>query len=175
MSSDPIRIEELSIWDIRSFYTSSFIKIKSSIRKIKISQFSHFPTILVSPSNSPNVTGSGWDLKWELQSTRSNSPNVTRSGWDSKWELQNKNTSFFLTFSNYSPLPTPPKSGSVPVMSVTHLGILLILHTKFHPDLSALNVFRDFRSLPLPPWHWIRSGSKIRDLSYEVLLNMKFH
>ena len=34
------------------------------------------------------------------------------------------------------------------VMSVTYLGLVLILSTKFHPDLSALSVFQNFRSPP---------------------------
>ena len=32
-------------------------------------------------------------------------------------------------------------------MSVTYLGLVLILSTKFHPDLSALSIFQD----PPPP------------------------
>ena len=52
-----------SNWNILSFYISSYIKIRSPIPKIKIPQFSSFPRFPVSPSNSPNVTGSGRDLK----------------------------------------------------------------------------------------------------------------
>ena len=57
----------------------------------------------------------------------------------------------YLIFSNFSELLPPPKkeSESGPVMSVTYLGLVLILSTKFHPDLSALSVFQDFR--PPPP------------------------
>ena len=50
-----------SIWDVSFFYISSFNKIRSPIRKIKIPQFSRFPRF--PPSTPPNVTGSGWDSK----------------------------------------------------------------------------------------------------------------
>ena len=47
----------------------------------------------------------------------------------------------YLIFSNFSKLLPPPsnstkESGSGPVMSVTYLGLMIILSTKFHPDLS---------------------------------------
>ena len=45
-----------SIWDIRYFYISSFIKVRSPIRKIKIPQFSRFPRFPVSPRNSPPMS-----------------------------------------------------------------------------------------------------------------------
>ena len=35
-------------------------------------------------------------------------------------------------------------------MSVTYFGLVPILSTKFHPDLSTLSVFRDFRFPPSP-------------------------
>ena len=58
----------------------------------------------------------------------------------------------YLIFSNFSELlPSPnsnKESGSGLIMSVTYLG--LILPTKFHPDLSALSVFQDFRPPPHP-------------------------
>jgi len=51
----------------------------------------------------------------------------------------------------FSHIMSPPnsakESGSCLVMSVTYLGLVLILPTKFHPDLSALSVFQD----PPPP------------------------
>ena len=54
-----------SIWNMRSFYTSSFIKIQWPIRKIKIPQFSRFPRFPVSPSNSPHChrIWSGFEMR----------------------------------------------------------------------------------------------------------------
>ena len=59
MSKFLVEIWNKSSWDMNSFWLSNFIKIQSPIHKIKISQFLRFPRIPVSPSNSPNVTGSG--------------------------------------------------------------------------------------------------------------------
>ena len=36
-------------------------------------------------------------------------------------------------------------------MSITYLGLVLILPTNFHPDLSTLSVFQDFMSPQLSP------------------------
>ena len=51
--------------------------------------------------------------------------------------------------SEFSELPHPPQlpkeSGSGLVMSVTYLGLLLILLAKYHPDLYTLSVFQDFQ------------------------------
>ena len=70
----------------------------------------------------------------------------------------------------------PKESGSSPVSSIMYLRHLLILPTKFHPNLSTLNIFQDFRFPPptLTQCHQNWSGFKIRDLRYEFLLNMKF-
>ena len=63
------------------------------------------------------------------------------------------------------PPNSPKKSGSGPVMSITYLGLVLILPTKFHPDLSTLSVFQDFRFPPPAPPNVTRSG---RDLKQEL-------
>ena len=83
----------------------------------------------------------------------------------------------FCNFYELYPFPISPKeSGSSPVISVTYFGLLLILSIKFNPDLSTLSLLQDSPPLNSPPqWHWIRSGFKIRDLIYEVLVNMKFN
>ena len=47
------------------------LKIRSPIRKIKIPQFSRFPRIPVSPSNSPQCHRIWSEFKLELESTRS--------------------------------------------------------------------------------------------------------
>ena len=47
-----------SIWDIKSFYLSSFNKVWPPIHKMKLPQFCRFP-----PPATPNVTGSVQDLK----------------------------------------------------------------------------------------------------------------
>ena len=85
-----------SIWDIISFYISSFIKIRSPIRKINLPQFSRFPRIPDSPSNSPNVTGSSRNLKYELAQDPSKYQISLRSGY---LFVSYK----YLIFSNYPP------------------------------------------------------------------------
>ena len=60
-----------SIWGIRSFYISGFIKIWSPICKISLLDFHILQDFQFPPQTSPNVTRSGWDLKWEIWSTRS--------------------------------------------------------------------------------------------------------
>nr|CAG4635411.1 EOG090X04O4 [Artemia franciscana] len=58
----------------------------------------------------------------------------------------NKHAQKHQTLQRTGPLPNSPKgSGSSPVTSITYLRHLLILPTKFHPDLSTLSVFQDFR------------------------------
>ena len=39
------------------------------------------------------------------------------------------------------PSNSSKESGSGPAISITYLGLVLILPTKFHPDLSTLSVF----------------------------------
>ena len=46
------------------------------------------------------------------------------------------------------PPNSPKKSGSSPVKSITYLRHLLILPTKFHPDLSTPSVSQDFQFPP---------------------------
>ena len=50
------------------------------------------------------------------------------------------------------PPPNSPKKSEIgPVMSVTYLQLVLILLTKFHPDLFSLSLFQDFQSPKLLP------------------------
>ena len=152
-----------SIWDIRFFYISSFIKIRSPIRKIP--RFSCFPRISGSPSHSLQChrIWSRFKMSSKVQdpfkyqiSLRSDHPFVSYK---------------YLIFSNFSELlPPPPNStkenGPVrlcqspildlcvffqKVYSVMYLVLTIIFTTKFHPDPSTLSVFQDFRSPQLPP------------------------
>ena len=52
--------------------------------------------------------------------------------------------------STRNPPNSPKEIGSGPVMSIKYLELVLILPIKFHPDLSTLSVFQDFR-FPLHP------------------------
>ena len=130
-------------------YISSFIKIRSPIRKIKIPQFPHLPRISVSPSNSPQCY-----RIWSGFKIRALKHKIFI------YEISLRSDDLFISykyviFSSFSELSPPSnsnkESGPGPVMSVIYLGHVLIVPTKFHPDLSALNVFQDFRSLPLLP------------------------
>ena len=77
---------------------------------------------------------------------------------------------------NSPPLNFLKQSRSSPVKSITYLRHLLILATKFHPDLSTLRVSQDVQfppPTPPPQCHKIWSRFKIRALRHEFLLNIK--
>ena len=101
MSTDPIW--KRSIWDIRFFYISSFIKIQSPIPKIP--WFSHFPTILVSLSNSPKCH----QIRsiFEIRVLKAQDPSKYQFSWRSDHLLVSYKYLFFSIFSN-SPPPLPP-------------------------------------------------------------------
>ena len=155
-----------SIWEIRPFYISSSIKIRSPIRKIKKPKFSRFPRISVSPSNSPQCH---WIWSWFLNKiSEEKDPSKYQISFRSDHPFVSYKCLIFTNFSQLPPSPTSPKeSGSGPVVSVPYLGLFLILPTKLHPDLSTLSVF--------PPMTLDLVENWKRDLSYKVLLNMKFH
>ena len=72
----------------------------------------------------------------------------------------------------------PRAKAADPVMSITYLGLVLILPTKFHPDLSYSKRFPRFPvplSTPPPQPHRIWLRFKIRALRHEFLINKKFH
>ena len=83
----------------------------------------------------------------------------------------------FLIFQNYPSPNSPKESGSVPVMSITYLGLMFIFPINFHPGPSTLSVFRDFRfpHTKSPQCHLIWSGFKIRALRHNILSIIKFH
>ena len=152
----PGRDLKWELWDIKSFYISNFVKIRSPIRKIKIPKFSHFPRISVSPSNSPQC-----HRIWSEFKIRA---------------LKIKILLRYLIFSSFSELFLPPQlhqKKQIQSSYVSHVSLTCFYSS--YPVSSWSLRFKYFLRFPPAQWRWIRWVFKITHLSYEVLLNMKFH
>ena len=94
-----------------------------------------FPRFSVPPPTPFNVTGSSWDLKCELWDTRSFKLSYFIKIWSPVRKLK------YLIFQNF---PNYKESQSGLIISIMYLGLMLILHSKYHYDFSTLKVFQDF-------------------------------
>ena len=141
-----------SIWDMRYFYISSFIKIWSPIHKINLPSFSRFPL-------SPIPPPVGWIGKRLLSSQLLHVPDTPTNFY---CPSPSRSTKLTEELEICPPLDTPKDRGSGSFMSIIYLGLVLILSTKFHPDLSSLSVFQDFWSLSRTSPNVIGSGQDLK-------------
>ena len=129
---------------------SKFIKIRSPTRKFKIPHFSLVFPLPSAPQmvESEKMTLSSQFLQVPETPTNFHCPSTSRSTELSK--------------ALYPPPNSPKESGSSPVTSITFLRHLLILPTKFHPDLSHSKKFPRFPGSPsIPHPNVTRSGQGI--------------